>query len=49
MSQKNDSFSNLLKKTNPLEIAWLLILIASKSFEHRTAMDSLNVVSEKLV
>ena len=49
MSQKNDFFSNLLKKTNPPEITWLLILMASKSFEHCTAMNSLSVVSEKLV
>jgi hypothetical protein len=47
MSQKNDFFSNL-QKMNPLEIAWLLILMASKSFEHRTAMDSLNVVRRSL-
>jgi len=40
MSQKNDFFSSL-QKTNRLEIAWLLTLMASKSFEHRTAMDSL--------
>lgn len=41
MNPTDDSLFNL-KKTNLLEVAWLLVLMASNSFAQRTAADSLS-------